>query len=116
MSLLGYIALGLIALVAVIAWMQARTRSGTYTPIASRMPRPDRQSVPLGMEATDIDLVNRTTRRNESLERANTSLINKEKTSRLNASDLHIEPWADDETYAKRFHSVFQRKDKGPKT
>ncbi|WP_432816823.1 hypothetical protein [Sulfitobacter sp. JB4-11] len=83
--------------------------------MSSRQPaRPDRANRPLGTEALDLDAVRRTQRRNESLERAHTSWTGRRgKLTGTESADTDIEPLADDETYARRYHAAFQRnKDK----
>lgn len=95
---------GVVGLIALIGCFQYRARSGTYTSLSSRQParRPHR-SVPLGMEATDMNVVNDANRRNESLERGQTNWMNR---GAMEAA-TDVPPMADDETYAKRFHTAF---------
>jgi len=113
MSTVAIIALLAVILVAVIAWLQYRVQAGGYQPLANRKPASSYDgTTPLGMEATDLDVVERAQRRNESLERASTSFTR----GKFGRDALSVRPWADDETYAKRFHAAFKGKTKGPKT
>lgn len=102
-----------IALVAVvgISYAQYRAQAGTYRSLSSRQPeRAESGPRPLGTEALDLEAVQRTQRRNESLERAHTSLTRRKgRFSSLESADTDIQPMADDETYARRFHAAFQR-------
>ena len=79
-------------------------------PLAAR--RPERaefgqdRKVPLGMEATDLDLVERVSRKNDTLERANMARPG----DHAAQSNLHVAAMPEDETYAARFHRAFQQK------
>ena len=79
-------------------------------PLAAR--RPDRaemgqdRGVPLGMEATDMSLVDQVSRKNDALERANVSRPG----AYAAQSNLHVAAMPEDETYAARFHRAFQKK------
>ena len=87
-------------------------------PLSEAQPKMGKRDVPLGMEAIDMNEVRRTQRRNESLERSHTSMTDRTSRGFLfeQAADTDIEPLADDETYAKRYHTAFQkRKDKDRK-
>ncbi len=82
-------------------------------PLSAR--RPDRgamgqtRNVPLGMEATDMALVDKVARRNDALERANqiSTHLNGTYTA---ASSLHVKAMPEDETYAARFFRAFKMK------
>lgn len=100
----GWIIGGILGAIALIAYIQYRAGNGTYKPLSSRQPeRAPQRDVPLGMEATDMKVVNDANRRNESLERGQTNWMNRGSMSA--ATD--VPPMADDETYAKRFHAAF---------
>tara|TARA_R110002110_G_scaffold130063_7_gene310380 strand:+ start:1899 stop:2240 length:342 start_codon:yes stop_codon:yes gene_type:complete len=93
-----------------VAYLQHRSRRGVYRPLAERQPQaPAQQDVPLGLEAVDLDYVARTTRRNESLERATTNWMRKGSGLLGAAAETAISPLADDETYAARYHAAFQK-------
>ncbi len=81
----------------------------TYRPLSRRQPaRKVSKDVPLGLEAIDMRAVNSAARRNESLERSHTSWTRKG--GLLNgAADTDVQPLADDETYARRFHAAFMK-------
>ena len=103
----GWIIGGLLAVIGLISFAQYRRQSGTYRRLSGRQPaRRISKDVPLGMEATDIDSVNSVNRRNESLERSHTNWTRGSRT-RSASADTDIQPLADDETYAKRFHTAF---------
>lgn len=82
-------------------------------PLAAR--RPDRadmvhtRSVPLGMEATDLALVDKVSRRNDALERT-TQIGSGDRHAYAARSSLHVKAMPEDETYATRFHRMFQMK------
>ena len=70
------------------------------------------RDVPLGMEATDLDLVDRVNRRNDALEKVNTIAGQKRtKGSFTGAASTHIAPMPEDETYAARYHRTYIEKD-----
>lgn len=103
-----WILAAVIAGVAGIAWMQHRAARGTYRSLSSRQPaRHQYEKPPLGMEATDLDLVARTTRRNETYERANVTWTRQNGAKHTAAAETDIEPGPDDHTYAKWFHRSF---------
>ena len=105
------IALAVLALIVGIAYLQHRATRGIYTPLASRQPpRAEKAEKPLGMEATDLDMVLRTARRNEGLERSNSGITRSGWTG-LGAvsAEATIEPMPDDETYARRFHAAYMK-------
>ena len=89
-------------------------RSGPRRPLATR--RPDRTAMgqvaatPLGMEATDLALIDRVARQNDTLER--THAIGAQRTGSFMArTSTHIAPMPEDETYAARFHRAYIKKD-----
>ena len=84
-------------------------------PLAAR--RPGRaamgqdNSVPLGMEATDLALVNKINRRNDALERVNSVRTSELKAGGFTAhASTHVDAMPEDETYAARFHRAFMKK------
>ncbi|MBY5932916.1 hypothetical protein KUV51_07905 [Tateyamaria omphalii] len=86
-------------------------------PLAARRPGRDEmgqdRSVPLGMEATDMALVDRVNRKNDALERANTVRTSNSKHDTYTAhASTHVSAMPEDETYAARFHRAFQKKGK----
>jgi hypothetical protein len=102
-----WIALALIAVVALLIWSQHRAARQIHRTLASRQPERRRQDVPLGMEGLDLDEVSRTNRRNESLERGQTNWLTKG--GFFGRPDTDIRPLADDETYAARYHAAFHK-------
>jgi len=109
MPLWGWICCGVMGAVVLISYVQHRAASRTYRPLTSRQPaRRVTADVPLGMEATDIAAVNRVTRHNEALERSHTNWTRGSRTQAA-AADTDIQPLADDETYARRFHTAFMK-------
>ena len=97
----------LFAIVA-IAITQYRAQSGTYRSLSSRKPDQKPQTkTPLGMEAIDMASVDKTTRRNEALERSNVGWT---RNANIRAAATDIQPWADDAEYAKRYHTAFMTK------
>lgn len=83
-------------------------------PLAAR--RPDRdemgqvRSVPLGMEATDLGLINRVARQNDALERS-TPVGKRHGDSFAARASTDVDPMPEDETYAARYHRAYQKKD-----
>lgn len=70
-------------------------------------PEPRSQSTsPLGMEATDMKLVDAVNRRNDALERVHHA-PNATQTRR---SATDIDPFPEDETYAARYHRAYNKK------
>ena len=86
-------------------------------PLAARRPGREEMGqtadVPLGMEATDLSLVDKVTRRNDALER--THVISTQRTGSgqpfFRAASTRIEPMPEDETYAARYHRAYIRKE-----
>ena len=62
--------------------------------------------VPLGQEATDLQMVEQVARRNGALERSHHGR------GLMGAIRTDVEPMPDDETYAVRYHSAFASKDR----
>lgn len=92
----------------VICIWQYRSRDKTYRPLSQRQPeRPDTSTIPLGMEALDLDHIRATTRRNESLERGNTNWTARKGGFLAGSADTDVTPLTDDETYAARYHAAF---------
>ena len=86
-------------------WLKQILFGGPRRPLSARQPsRPDTET-PLGMEATDLSLVQRINRKNDALERVMTF---SEKGA--NAAG-HVAPLADDESYATKYHRLYGRKD-----
>lgn len=108
----GWIIGGVLGCVVLISYLQHRAQRGTFRPLSSRQPeRHTTRDKPLGMEAIDMDHVNRVSRRNESLERSHTNWTRAGKRGSFTASaDTDIQPLADDETYAKRFREIYMNK------
>lgn len=107
----GSVLIGLIAGVAVVSFLQYRAQKGTYRPLSGRQPRNDNATgkTPLGMEEIDITEVNRVNRRNNALERTNAEWMRGRGDRYTRTAADTIEPMADDETYASRFHSAFMK-------
>lgn len=85
--------------------LTAPFRAGPRRPLSTRQPQISDQEVPLGMEATDLDLVNKVNRRNQSLERSNATW----KGSFAEATDRAVKKLKDDETYAKEYHRLYSK-------
>jgi len=85
-------------------------RRGPRRPLATRQPQIAEREVPLGMEATDLDVVEATIRRNQSLERASTN-FNRNRGSFTQAADRTVRSFKDDETYAAEYHRAYGKKD-----
>jgi hypothetical protein len=89
-------------------------RRGPRVPLAAR--RPDRdalgqaQAVPLGMEATDLEVVDQASRRNDALERTH-SVATRRNGSYKGRASTHVNAMPEDETYAARYHRAFNKKD-----
>ncbi|MFK7762796.1 MAG: hypothetical protein AB8B62_06005 [Roseobacter sp.] len=83
-------------------------------PLAQRQPKSVRatgESVPLGLEAIDMSVVDSTNRRNASLERVSTFFSAKGHLGSFTKNaDSHVTPLADDETYAARYHRAYNQK------
>lgn len=96
-------------------WITYPFRRDPRRPLSAR--RPSRSEMgqstktPLGMEATDMDLINKVSRRNDALER---SFGNKTRDGHyiLGRASTHIDAMPEDETYAARFHRAFAKKGK----
>jgi hypothetical protein len=96
------------ALFVALCVRQYRAQRGVYRPLTSRQPeRQDTNEVPLGMEALDLGHIRATTRRNESLERGNTSWTTRKGKFLGGTADTDVAPLSDDETYAARYHAAF---------
>lgn len=89
-------------------------RSGPRRPFAARRPaREDMGQVrttPLGMEATDIEMVNRVARHNDALERTH-AIRTKANGSLFARASTHVDPMPEDETYAAQYHRAYNKKD-----
>lgn len=89
-------------------------RRGPRRPFAER--RPEREDMgqvlatPLGMEATDIEMVDRVARQNDALERTHAIKTNTNG-SLFARSSTHINPMPEDETYAAQYHRAYNKKD-----
>jgi len=98
---------------AVLDWFLYPFRRRPRRPLATR--RPDRNAMgqsdatPLGMEATDMALVNRVNQRNDALERASANYARGGRHV-FGRPSTHVEAMPEDETYAARFARVFQKK------
>ncbi|MEM6305668.1 MAG: hypothetical protein AAF744_13195 [Pseudomonadota bacterium] len=95
------------------AFFAARPRTGrSYRPLASRQPARATEEAPeLGTEALDLAEVARIQRRNEALERGHTNWTRGRSVLGSAAADTYIAPWADDETYAKRYRTAYQKRE-----
>ena len=96
--------------------LAAPFRRGPRRPLAMRQPGRGEmgqvRDVPLGMEATNLDLVDRVNRKNDALERASTITGQKRgKGSFAAAASTRIDAMPDDETYAARYHRAYIEKD-----
>ena len=84
-------------------------------PLAARRPGRDvmgqTRGVPLGMEATDMSVVNRVNRRNDALERASAVFSRDTRQNATIGSSLHVAPMPEDETYAAQYHRAYIKKD-----
>ena len=87
-------------------------------PLAARRPGRDEMgqsgAVPLGMEATDLDLIDKVSRRNDALERSHAVGLTRKSAlggSFVSATSTRIDPMPEDETYAARYHSAYIKKD-----
>ena len=83
-------------------------------PLAARRPGRDEMGQnhprPLGLEATDLALIGRVTRRNEALERTTSIGMRRTGIFERHAS-THVDAMPEDETYAARYHRAFMKKD-----
>mmetsp|Transcript_21150 Transcript_21150/g.33932 ORF Transcript_21150/g.33932 Transcript_21150/m.33932 type:complete len:102 (+) Transcript_21150:278-583(+) len=83
-------------------------------PLAARRPGRDEmgqvRTVPLGMEATDLGLVNNVARQNDALERA-TPVGARRGGSFAARASTDIDPMPEDETYSARYHRAYQQKE-----
>lgn len=100
----------LIAVAGLAAWLNHRSGPRRHVPLSQRQPQRRKREVPLGMEAIDLDAVGSANRRNESLERGQTNWLSN--VGFFGRSDVDIEPLANDETYAARYHAAFHKKQK----
>ena len=101
---------------ALLSLLSAPFRRGPRRPLAARQPgRAETvqvRDVPLGMEATNLDLIDQVNRRNDALERANTIAGQRNsKGSFAAAASTRVDPMPDDETYAARYHRAYIQKD-----
>jgi len=101
---------------ALLSFLATPFRRGARRPLAARQPgRAEMgqvRNVPLGMEATNLDLIDQVNRRNDALERVNTIAGQRGSKGSFTAeASTHIDPMPDDETYAARFHRAYIEKD-----
>lgn len=90
-----------------ICVLQYRSAASTHRPLSERRPQPRNDSdVPLGLEAIDMETLSEANRRNESLERGQLNWLRSG--GFFGRADTDVAPWADDATYAARFHAAFQ--------
>lgn len=99
-----------------LSFLSTPFRRGPRRPMATRQPGRDEmgqvREVPLGMEATDLDLIDRVNRRNDALERSSTVAgQGRSKGSFTAAASTRITPMPEDETYAARYHRAYIEKD-----
>ena len=93
-------------------WVTYPFRREKHRPLAYRQPqRDEKASVPLGLEAIDMSVVDKVNRRNASLERvSNLFGRNRRYGSFAENADMHITPFSDDENYSARYHRAFNQK------
>ncbi|MEL6807700.1 MAG: hypothetical protein AAFO97_07955 [Pseudomonadota bacterium] len=99
-----------------LSFLATPFRRGARRPLSARQPgRAEMgqvRDVPLGMEATNLDLIDQVNRRNDALERVNTIAGQRRaRGSFAAAASTHIDPMPDDETYAARYHRAYIQKD-----
>ena len=98
---------------ALLSWLLYPFQREPRRPLAQR--RPDRREMgqdvetPLGLEATDMALVNRINQRNDALERASANYA-RDGRPVFGRPSTHVEAMPEDETYAARFARAFQKK------
>lgn len=94
------------------SWITYPFRHQKRQPLSYRQPQRDvDERTPLGMEAIDMNVVNKAHRKNASLERtSNIFSRNRRFGSFTETADLDIEPIADDENYAARYHRAYNHK------
>lgn len=96
-----------------LSWLTYPFTRQTWRPLASR--RPERSALgqehetPLGMEATDMSVVDAVARRNDALERGFGHRI-RDGQPLFGRASTHVEAMPEDETYARRYARAFQRK------
>ena len=94
-------------------WLIYPFRRQTRQPLAARRPGREEmgqiRTVPLGMEATDMKLVDRVSRQNDALERGFGNRIRNGQPI-LGRASTHVEALPEDETYAARYHRAFAKK------
>lgn len=95
-----------------LRWLLSPFTRGPRRPLAQRQPTLERDnSVPLGMEAIDMSIVEAANRRNAALERVSTFFAPKRSMgSFLEHAETRITPLSDDETYAARYHRAYNQK------
>jgi len=101
---------------AFLSRLAAAFRRGPRRPLATRQPGRDEmgqvRDVPLGMEATNLDLVDQVNRKNDALERTSALAGQKRGTGSFTAAaSTRIAAMPDDETYAARYHRAYIEKD-----
>ncbi|MEM6371870.1 MAG: hypothetical protein AAF727_03695 [Pseudomonadota bacterium] len=100
-----------------LSLLAAPFRRSPRRPLAARQPgraeMGQDRDVPLGMEATDLALVDRVSRQNDALERTSAvgSARRGAKGSFTAAASTTVEAMPDDETYAARYHRAYIEKD-----
>ncbi|MEP1588086.1 MAG: hypothetical protein ABJR46_14475 [Tateyamaria sp.] len=95
--------------------ISAPFRSGPRRPLAARQPGRDEMGqtrvVPLGMEATDLSLIDQVSRKNDALERTNRIHTHQSKGSFTAATSTKVDAMPQDETYAAHYHRAYIKKD-----
>ena len=98
----------------VLNWLTYPFRRGPRRPLADRQPSRSEmgqaRDVPLGMEATDLDMGDRVSRENDMLERSTQLGHEDGRHGYRPRSGLAITPMPDNETYAARYHRAFVEK------
>ncbi|MEM6760121.1 MAG: hypothetical protein AAF601_11650 [Pseudomonadota bacterium] len=90
-------------------------RRAPRRPLAMRRPaQAARREIPLGMEATDLSLIDKVARRNDALERTSAPRTIHQAGSFSTAASTDVAPMPEDETYAARYHRAFMKKKSKP--
>ncbi|WP_370230071.1 hypothetical protein [Cognatishimia sp.] len=79
---------------------------GPRRPLAMRQPQFQDRTAELGMEATDMKVVDAANRRNQSLDRSNSW-----NGSFTEATDRSVRSFKDDANYARDYHRLYGAKD-----
>ena len=95
--------------------MSTPFRRSPRRPLAARRPGRDEmgqtRTVPLGMEATDMTIIDRASRRNDALERTHRVSAGHATGSFAAAAATQVAAMPEDETYAARYHRACNMKE-----